>query len=238
LINKNDRPLILIGSNSALFYIKDFCKNHNITIAGIIDSDYYGNTESLEGIPVIDSEQSFEDPTTLTRYKNNFYFFLATNWMPNQGAIHTRNRNKRSMLIDLIEHYELPCLTLVDKNAYVHESCVLGKNVFVEMWAYVSAYNKIGDYSSVHTFVITGHHNNVGRNCVLQRKSGLYDYVTLEDNVYVSLNAQMQGENIILKQGTMVHPHMVLRRSTVENEVISLVGKDLRRVYLAPVEAD
>ena len=238
MINDNSRPLILVGSNSALFYIKDVCKNFDIKIAGIIDNDYYGNTEELEGIPVIDTELSFEDPEKLKYYKENYHFFCATNYLPDRKEVHKRNFNKKLYLIEIIDRLDLPCISLIDKGAFVHDTCKIGKSVFIETLTYIAGYNNIGDYTRVYAFTITGHHNEIGRNCVLQRKSGVYDYDTLEDNVFVGMHSQIAGENITLKKGTQVHPFICLRRSTAENEVISLAGKDLRKVYITFSEAD
>ena len=38
-----------------------------------------------------------------------------------------------------------------------------------------------------------------------------------------------------IKQGTFIHPNIMLLRGTEQDEEISLVGKDLRKVY-QPVE--
>ena len=81
-VNDNSKPLILIGSNSKMFFLQDMCDELNITIAGIIDNDYYGNTKEINGIPVIDTELNFNDPDQLEYYKNNYNFFLAVNWHP------------------------------------------------------------------------------------------------------------------------------------------------------------
>jgi acetyltransferase-like isoleucine patch superfamily enzyme len=236
MINDNSRPLILVGSNSALFYITDVCENFDIKIEGIIDSDYYGNTDSIQGIPVIDTEESFSDPEKLAYYKNNFNFFLATNYLPENNPVMQRNTDKRFRLIKLIDDLDLPCISLIDKGAVVHKTCTIGKNVFMESMCYIPGHNEIGDYTSIHSFCIAGHNNKIGRNCVLQRKAGVYDFVTLEDNVFVGMNSHLAAHNITLGNGTMVHACMVVRRSTKPNEVISLVGKDLRKIYHMPTE--
>jgi UDP-3-O-[3-hydroxymyristoyl] glucosamine N-acyltransferase len=137
----------------------------------------------------------------------------------------------------LIDQLDLPCISLVDKGAYVHDTCTIGKNVFIETFSYLAAYNEIGDFSNIYAFSITGHHNVIGRNCVLQRKSGIYDYDILEDNVFIGMNSQVAAEGITVRKGTVMHSCMVLRRSTEENETISLVGKDLRKVYHMPSES-
>jgi carbonic anhydrase/acetyltransferase-like protein (isoleucine patch superfamily) len=231
LVNDKSRPLLFIGSSSTMFYFKDVCDQHGIEIAGIIDNDYYGNVSSLEGIPVIDTEISFEDPDKLKYYRENFNFFLATNYVPQRDNVMKRNVQKKFQLMNLIDQYDLSCITLIDKDAKVHYTCTVGKNVFLDAMIYVSGYTEIGDYSSIYTGTCVGHHNKLGRNCVLQRKSGLHNYNVLEDNVFVGLASHVMGENLMIRQGTFVHPCLVVRRDTQPEEVISLVNKDLRKIY-------
>jgi carbonic anhydrase/acetyltransferase-like protein (isoleucine patch superfamily) len=238
MINDNSKPLILIGSNLALFYIKDVCQNFNIKIEGILDHDYYGNTVEIEGVPVIGTEQWLEDPEKLKNYCENYNFFLATNYLPANDPTSKRNVEKRFKLMDMIDRLNLPCISLIDKGAFVHDTCIIGKNVFIETFSYLAGYNTIGDYSSIYAFSITGHHNTIGRNCILQRKSGVYDYDTIEDNVFIGMNSQIAGESVTIRKGTVIHSCMVVRRSTSENETVSLVGKDLRKIYHMPAESD
>jgi tetrahydrodipicolinate N-succinyltransferase len=235
-INDSSRPLILIGSNLALFYIKDTCRDLGISIQGIIDSDYYGNTAEIEGIPIIGSDTLFENSIWLNQAREKYSFFIATNYLPQKNSVDKRNVQKRFRYIDLVDELDLYCISLVHPDAVVHNTCTIGKGVFIENLAYVAGYNEIGDFSCIHSFVITGHHNKLGKNCVLQRKAGLYDFNVLEDNVFVGMNSQIAGESITLGQGTIVHACMVVRRSTQPNEVISLVGKDLRKIYAMPSE--
>ena len=38
-INDKSKPLVLLGSNAALYVISDICAEHGINIAGVLDSD-------------------------------------------------------------------------------------------------------------------------------------------------------------------------------------------------------
>lgn len=231
LINNNSRPLIFLGSNAALWFITDICNRHQIKVHGIIDSDYYGNRSDLEGIPVVDTELAFADHEKLKYYKENFNFFLVVNWTGQQDAIHERDFNKRLQFIELIEKYDLNCISLVDPTSVVHSTNVIGKNVLIDSFCYISAYNTIGDFTNIYAYAAIGHHNIIGNNCVIQRQSGIHMYNILEDNVYVGLSTQVFGEQLILKQGTVIHPCLGVNRSTKENEIVSLAGRDLRRIY-------
>jgi hypothetical protein len=231
MINDNSKPLIFIGANSALFILTDLCEQHGIRVAGIIDKDYYGNTDDINGVPVIDTEESFFDAARLAEYKRNYNFFLATNWTGNLDDVQTRNRAKRQYLIDVIEQNELPCISLVDTAARVHKSNKIGKCVVIDAFVYITANNIIGDYTCFYASSMLGYHNVVGRNCMFQRHAGLTHYNQIGDNVYVSFYAGESRGNLTIASGTVLHPCIMLRRSTRENEVISLAGKNLHQVY-------
>ena len=57
----------------------EICEDAGITVHGIIDNDYFGNTDYIDDIPVIDTEFSFSDLEKLKYYRDNFNFFCATN---------------------------------------------------------------------------------------------------------------------------------------------------------------
>ncbi len=230
-INDNSRPVIFIGSNSALFLLIDLCQQQNITIHGIIDGDYWGNTDAIEGIPVIDSEASFQDADKLDYYKSNFNFFLATNWLPDRNDVQIRNREKRQRLIDVIESYQLPCISLIDDSARVHPSNKIGRNVTVDALCYISPKNIIGDYTSIFAGTMIGYHNVMGRSVVFQRMAGIMHYNHVGDDVYVGLHSQICVNEVSIGSGTVIHPCMAIKRDTTENELISLAGRDLRKVY-------
>ena len=59
----------------------------------------------------------------------------------------------------------------------------------------------------------------------------------IEDEVYFGLHSQDSKGGLHIRRGTVIHPCLMIRRDTKENEVISLVGKDLRRIYQLHQEA-
>jgi NDP-sugar pyrophosphorylase family protein len=231
MINNNSKPLIILGSRKPIGKIKRVCRQHKIEIAGMIDGDYFGNTEWFEDILVIDSEQAFLDPDKLSYYKTNFNFFLATSWTPESNQIMTRNRQRRNYLISLIEKYDLPCVSLIDRSSMIDPSAKIGKNVFIDCFCIVEESATIGDFTAMYGFSGIAHNCIVGKNCVIHGKAGTTSDCIIEDECYLGINSGLWRSNIILKKGTVVHPNLAVHRSTEENEIISLAGKDLRRIY-------
>lgn len=232
MINDNSKPLILIGSNSALWVIKEMCDQHRVDIHGIIDSNYFGNTDVMDGIPVIDTELTLEnDVARLAYYKQNFNFFLATNYVPDRTDVQRANTQKRNRLRELIDRLDLPCVSFIDPSARVHVSNRIGKNVVIDALCYISAHNAIGDYCSFFAGTMIGYHNTIGTGTVFQRRSGTMHYNTFGKDVYVGLHSQISADNLFIADHTVIHPCMSIRRSTAEAEVISLANRDLRKVY-------
>jgi acetyltransferase-like isoleucine patch superfamily enzyme len=230
MVNDNSKPLILIGSRQSPGAIKRICQQNNISIAGIVDSDYFGNTSVLDGIPVIDTENNLE------KYKQTHNFFLTSMWTPQQDPVNVRNKNRYDYLTGLINQQDLPCITLIDKMAVIDPTVTFGKNCLVDCFTVVGEHSTFGDYVSIYHFAGFGHHNHVGNNCVFQRKSGITSYTTIGDNCYFGLNSNLLASDITIGQGTVVHPGLNLQRGTQENEIVGLAGKDLRRVYLSTQE--
>lgn len=236
-VNDCSKPLMLIGSNSKLFFLKDICEELGIEIAGIIDSDYYGNTEHIDGIAVVDTELSLNDPVQLEHYKSHYNFFLATNWAPYADPGTVRNREKRHRLMDLIDHFDLPCVSFVDPSARVQKTTKIGKSVFIDSLTYISAHNVIEDFVSIFALSGIGVGNTLKRNCVMQRRAAIMHNTVLEENTYFELGVSVYVSDVTFKQNTVIHPGIIMGRGTAENELVSLAGLDLRRVYKDPIKA-
>lgn len=222
---------MLIGSNSKMFFLKDICEELGIVIAGIIDSDYFGNTSSIDDIPVVDTEHSFNDPQRVEFYKNNYNFFLATNWSPHKDSVAVRNREKRLQLMALVDQHDLPCVSLIDPSARIQKTTRIGKSVLIDSFAYISANNVIEDYAQIFAMSSMGVGNTINRNCVMQRRCAIMHNTVFEENVYFELGVGVYVSDVVFKKNTVIHPGIIMGRGTQENELVSLAGKDLRRVY-------
>ena len=78
-------------------------------VAGIVDSDFYGNSEIRNGLPVIGGEDTFDFEAARDQYD----FFIGTPW----SSLDPRSKPKRLAYIDLIDRYQLNCATLIHPNS-------------------------------------------------------------------------------------------------------------------------
>lgn len=231
LINSNTRPVIFIGSSYSMLELVEVCEYFNIKVHGIIDQDYYGNTQALDGIPVIDAESAFDDPERAQYYRENFNFFCATNWTPIKNPVHTRNREKRMRQIDLIDQHELSTISLIHHKADVSKYSTVGKGVYIDAFASIEPGVTIEDFVNIYSHCIVGHHATLKRNSVFQRRTSLASGCTYGRNVYFGLLAVHFKTDVTVADGTFIQQGVCFARATVENEVVEFNGGNTRRVY-------
>ena len=225
------KPLLLLGTNSNIHDFCDIAKGSGFEIAGIIDDDFHGQG-SYQGIPIVAREQDLVDNPA---HWNNYQFFCVTNWQPavfNEPS-QARNRQKRQRLIALCEQQQFDVATVIGKFAHVCTYNVrLGRGVFIDNFSYVSSNLTIGDYTSVYSGSRIGDHSTVGKNCVLQRNSLLIGNTTLQDDIYLGIGSFIAKSYLTIASGTVVQQGLMVMRDTEPGEVVSLVGKDLRKIFL------
>ena len=233
-----DKPLIFLGSNTAIQIYSEICEENGISIKGIIDSDYYGNTDNIAGIPVIDSELSFNDPEKLRYYQENFNFFCATNWMPMLDKINQRNREKRHRLLNLIDQYNLNCINIIDRRSKISPSARLGQGILVAEFVVIEPNVVVDNFVNIWTGSMIGHDCSIGRNSVLQRDARLCGNITVEENVYLAMQAFLYKSQCTIGAGSFVHECVYLKRGTIPGEIVSLNGSNMRRVYPNAIHVD
>ena len=230
MINNTSRPLIFLGSNYNIHWLVDVATRIGYDIAGIIDDDYHGQGQ-FQDIPIIAKQQDLIDNTD--NYKQ-FQFFCATNWQPADLVdVHQkRNAEKRFKLIDLMDNLGLDVATIISTSAEVSSyKTTVGKGTFIDSFCLVSPYVTIGNYTNLYSHANVGDHVAIGDNCMIQRNTQIIGGVSLGNRVYMGFYSLAGKKDILLADDTFVHPSMTVMRSTKPNEVISLVGKDLRKIY-------
>ena len=236
LVNNSNRPLIFLGSNSIMEKYTEVCEEQGITVHGIIDQDYYGNTAEIGGVPVVDTEDCFSDQDKLDYYRNNFNFFCATNWTPLQDPISIRNKDKRQRLIDTIENNNLNCISIVDTfSTKISKSIKIGQGVYIDGYVNIEPKATIGDFTNIYSHAHIGHDSVIGKNCVIQRVACLASNCTVEDNVYMSISVKAFKSGARFGRGTFIQEGIYIRRGTVAGEVVSMNGANTKRIisYIA-----
>lgn len=214
------RSLIFLGSSEQIIEIKETCDLIGIDVAGIIDSDYYGNTDNFDGIPYIGSEHTADWAALKTEYD----FFIAVAAVPHVP----RNIEKRKNLIKLVNDLDLPCANVIDPQCRISPRAQLGKGIFVAYGAYISPNTQIGDHCQIHCNGAVMHDSVLGQNTILQRAASIISNVRVGENVYIAPFARLLkthstvGDDSVIKLGVMVF------RDIEPGEVVGITG---RKIY-------
>lgn len=220
------RPVIFLGCGSNLEVPLRIAKLCNIPVEGIIDSDYYGNTEFKNGIKVIGGEHSFDFETA----RDQFDFFIGQSFSTEEP----RTRKKRSGYISLIEKHNLNCASLIHPNSEIYDSVSIGPGCLVGFSAGISHHVNIGAHTQIHSFAMIGHHVTIGQNSCILSHSLISSLTDVGDNVVMmpgsalvrsSLNRRSVGNDAI------IHPRVTVARDIDAGEIVSLVGDNTRKVY-------
>jgi acetyltransferase-like isoleucine patch superfamily enzyme len=214
------KKLIFLGTNSVLERYIEACEQQGQEIEGVIDSDWYGNRDSFAGLPLLDSEKIFQED--LKKYSNNV-FFIGVNWNPT----YQRDQIKRKMFIDIVKHYNLPCINLISPNSYVSKYSTLGSGIFIGSNCSIEPRANIGSFVSIYENSTVGHDNYIGENSVLQRNTLVHAKIGKNSYVGISSIIMTDGSTII-GDNVVISPCLHVARNVNDNEHVTIDKKSLR----------
>ena len=171
------KPLILLGSNANIGLFVDTAEEMGMTVHGIIDDNYFGNTESIDGVPFIGSEETFD----FEKQRDNYLFFVAPSVIP----INTLDRQKRLKMIAIVEQYNLPLATLKSTNTFISKSAVIHPGSFIGYTACVGANAVMMPHSQLHGSSALPHHCILGKNSVIERDAHVIGHTLIGENVHI-----------------------------------------------------
>jgi serine acetyltransferase len=216
------KPLVFLGSSIAMQLYIDAAHRQGLTVAGIIDSDYWGNTDVFAGQPVIGSEKEF-DHTWLDQYE----FFIGTNWSPD--ASHSRDRDKREYLIDLVEQLGIKCINLIDPGCYIGANVRIGQGCYIAYNTYIEFDNIIDSFCQIHFNVGISHGCTIGKNTVIRQRSGLAN-ADVGNNVFIGTGTLMftSAKRLQVGNGAVVNQGLWIMRNVEPNEHVRLTPSAVR----------
>lgn len=209
------RPLIFLGSNSNMLYLKDICDLQQMSVLGIIDSDYHGNRDNLDGLPILGDESH----TDFEKLKHDHDFFVASNAIPGN----TRDISKRLKFIDLCHQHQLSLGNIIDPTARINNTAQLGQGILVGFCSFIGAHCQIGDHCQIYGHVAFGHHIYLGRNVTVQRQVGVSGkHVQICDDAYIGLGAKIVStkDTLTIGTGSRIAPGLVVSRDVYAHESV------------------
>lgn len=211
------QKLIFLGSSWGMTRFKNICDLTGIEIAGIVDRDYYGTTDKFYDIPVIGTEDTFFSEN-LEDIKNNYIFFIATQWEPTHQPANMRNREKRKYLINLVKELDLPCTNLVDPRAVVDPTCSFGKNVFVAALAVIDAKVIINDFVSVSSHAYVSHEVVLDENSVVQAFGFVCGKAHIKHDTFCGIHSTVLP-GLTVENNCVIRPYTLIKEDLAANQI-------------------
>jgi acetyltransferase-like isoleucine patch superfamily enzyme len=178
------KPLILIGHRSGLDTILEIIEELEINFIGIYDKYFYGNTDSIHGIPFIGSEDNISESDI-----KNCNFFLSSGWAGHANIKNPEHNgdNLRQTRINIFKEKNLSTINLINPHSYVHKSSLelMGKGIVVGRGCQIRARVQLGDFSYIDNLSSIGHDVTVGENLVMPPYSFVGGHIDFGDNVMI-----------------------------------------------------
>jgi sugar O-acyltransferase (sialic acid O-acetyltransferase NeuD family) len=102
------------------------------------------------------------------------------------GGVHGEARETITLFM---ESYGFKPRSLIHKSVLISPSARIGKNVQLLAGSIIGAFASIGDYSIINTGANVDHDCTIGRNCHLAPRAALAGEITVEDSVFIGVNA-------------------------------------------------
>lgn len=223
------KPLIFVGSRHDIVRLAVVAELNGFEIAGILDHHYYGNTESMSGIPIIGDERWLLDSANeqSNQWLQNCNFFAA-NWTSGSqpGPEELDLSELRLERISILEKSGASVINLIHPGSIQgleskYNNIKLGKGIFVDDDCWVDATDsvEIGDYSIVSTGCRITHHTTLGKNVVLAPEVYLCNCEIADNScfgMYSRINIQKSkdidtvtvGKNSTIWTGAEVNKHV------------------------------
>jgi UDP-3-O-[3-hydroxymyristoyl] glucosamine N-acyltransferase len=221
-----NKPIIFLGSGQQITEFAEICDLNGQSIAGIIDSDYYGNTADYQGIPYVGSENNFDFIDASDKYD----FFIGSS--PIFGMPRTIQR--RRQFVDLVDRLDLPCANIIDPQCRISPKAKLGKGVYIGYLCMISYNTVIHDHCLMHSFTGLGHSCVLGKNTTLQRAVAVGSNVTFGENVIALIGSKfLRFPSMSIGNNAIVYPGMSVMRDVADDEVVKISTK---KIYSGPAD--
>jgi serine acetyltransferase len=178
------RPVALIGYKSGFDTITEIIEAKGLELLGLYDQYFYGNTDEVQGIPVIGSEEKIPESDI-----KNVDFILSTGWAGHhrKDNIEHNGDNLRRKRIKLIRQLGLNCPPMINPEAYVHRSTLplIGEGVIIGRHCQIRANVTIGAFSYIDNLSSIGHDVTIGENLSMPPYSFVGGYIDFGSNVLI-----------------------------------------------------
>lgn len=82
----------------------------------------------------------------------------------------------------------------IEKGSSLHETAVIGEEVYIGAFTYISENAKIGDGTQIFPQVYIGKNVKIGKNCKIDSGARIYDYCVIGDHCIIHSNTVIGGD--------------------------------------------
>lgn len=240
------RPLIFIGSRLDTAKLAMMAEKIGKEVLGILDYQYYKNTDTICNIPVIGDERTLLDPNDAQAkiWKNTCDFFVATSAYGQQKNLtdQTNNEILRYNRINLLEKINANPINLIDPDSRLLKNCKnqyssikIGKGIFIDELADFGITDiEIGDYTCIEGRAYIDHQTRIGKNVKISPLTTLYS-IEIGDNSCIGTNS-----HVVISARTKITCYQIGAWSTVwtdskidrhvpDNHILTDTGRILKK---------
>lgn len=239
-----NKPLIFIGSRYLLPELAVVAEAQGYEILGILDYQFWGNTDSICNIPVIGDERWLLDPDhhQAELWRQTCTFFVAT-FYHGQQFCQTDDGNIEKLRwdrIQLTKQLNLDVCNLIHPDAKVlglnsrYSSTNIGRGIFLAQGVDLSIFDvSIGDHCQVGWNSGIGHGARLAENVLVGPYCCLYR-ISVGSNSYIGINSKVDfnsslNQNISIGAWSTVWGNCTLGRDVPDNHILTSTGRCLRK---------
>lgn len=211
-------------------------------VLGIIDHQYYGNTDTLSEIPVIGSDHWLLEPDhpEAQLWKRTCDFFVATlstgEQIQDPGLDRERLRYQR---ISMIEDLGLRTINLIDPESRVmrdfkskFSKISLGQGIYVAPFVDINQAVSIGDFCTFEHQCFIGHHQTIGKNVTFLPTAKIC-HTDIGDHVVIGYGAWTRHDErkarYRIGSWSTVWSHTCIERNCPDNHIYTNTGRVMRK---------
>jgi len=139
---------------------------------------------------------------------NSSIILVNKDFVPSQkiSATLIRVENAYQAFATLLELYQQKIVTItgIEQQSFIDNSAIIGKNVYVGAFTYISKKTKIGNGSKIFPNVFIGENASIGENAVIGSGAKIYHNSIIGNNCVIHSNTVIgaDGFGFIPQQGT------------------------------------
>lgn len=227
------KPIALVGYRSGLDLLVDIADEMGVEIAGIFDKYFYGNTESVDGIPFIGNEDEITD-ADISKYD----FLLSSGWAGHSNIKNYEHNgdNLRKHRIKIFRERNLPTANLISPSAFVSPKTYVGKSVVIARNCYVRAKSHIGDFAYLDSGAAVAHDVILGENVIMTPYTFVAGYINVGNNVMIGAGSTIVNgyadRTLTIGDDVKIMAGSTVLRDVPSRKFVSNTGKILRRIDL------